>query len=177
MLHEWNICSSVRPSKCQKLCLKASEVKHAFKDLERACFCCISRCKCSTDRCEKLYPFALTGSSRALISAAFTALWCLCRQMWENGKGGKWPFFRACSEMHTLSALLMALQRRAQFCLDCLRMGSSGHHFATRKTEGLRSKKAFFFFFFLFSQGGQGEGKEQSRYLSELEPKQKKRRK
>lgn len=44
----------------------------------------------------------------------------------EEGEGSNQPFTGACSEMHMLRGLLMVLQRRAQFCLDCLRMDSSG---------------------------------------------------
>lgn len=131
---------------------------NTFTDLQRACLCCISYCKCNLDSCEELYLFALTGRSRALISLAFAVLWCLCRQMGGRERGANSLFFGACSERHTLNTHLMVLQRRAQFCSDCLRMGSSGQLALLRNQENwvIKAETSFF-----TKRSGRGEGTEQ----------------
>lgn len=158
---EWIICSSVWDSKCPKQAarhgFRTNKAKRMFTDLQRTCLCCISQC--SIDCCEELNPLVWTGSSRPLIFLAFSVLWCLCRQMevewrlgWVGvGWGGKESFAGACSEMHMFSGLLMVLQRRAQFCLDCLRMDSSGQLASLCSWENCdvgKNKPVFMLFFY-----------------------------
>lgn len=122
-----------------------------FADLRGTCLCCTSHCKCGPDWCKGLYRFALTGRGKGIdLPRPRSAAMPLQTDGRRRRRTGG-----ACSERHMLSGLLMALQRRAQFCLDCSRTDSSGQLASLcGRAENKKTKNT------LFNKGVKERGKE-----------------
>lgn len=122
---EWIIFSSVADSNSQKHGMKTNNGKHMFKHLQRSTWCCTSLPNTCTDCCERVLFLSLNWREQSI---DLFLLRCAAIPLQTDGikEGPKAFHFGACSQMHTLCGLLMVLQRRAQFCLDCLRIDSSG---------------------------------------------------
>lgn len=153
---KWMICSSGWASSCQ-YSRKSAQIKHNAH--LQAC----GEPVCVIYHTIKQVQIAVEHWRGLAAAGHWSFLLC---SLQTAGREGVHVSTGACSQMHMLSGLLMVLLRPAQFCLDCMRNGSSGQLASLCKWENWAKQKRkaknklFFFLLFFLTRRRSGRGED-----------------